>query len=202
MPLLTPPDVKEALKGTDAHRIYGELKEEWNGFGANYQALILMIRALFWQADLETNTNGMFGGACVFCGGHVELGDEASLYDLWKGALDSKKFGGGKRISSHSSEKDQYEIAMPKGWGTHLFGVRNGGTWFQNETYAITTTTSDYVGHVGTTIQYGASKAFAFLGVGTVQNIGAKGKSTLDDAHPLRLKTIPNLKDMVGDPGW
>jgi hypothetical protein len=202
MPLLTPPDVMEGGGSADAQRIYGDLVNDWPGFSADYQRLILMVRELFWQADFNTNVNGLYGGACVFCGGHVELGDGGVFYSLWRAALDAGTFPGGQRISSHSSTHTQYEIAMPPGWGTHLFGVRNGGTWFQNETYAITTTWGDYFGHVGTTFEYGGSKVLAALNLGSVQNIGAKGKSPLDDAHPLRLPAVANMDQLIGQLGW
>ncbi|MEO3470885.1 hypothetical protein AAFN86_03380 [Roseomonas sp. CAU 1739] len=205
MPALTPPDPMEAGGGVDAARIYADLQNDWAGFSGEEQRLILMVRELFWQADLHTNAVTLYGGSSVFCGGHVEVDDGGVLYSQWRAALDAQFFMGGERISSHTSTHAQYEIAMPTGWGTHLFGVRNGGTWFQNETYAITTTWGDYFGHVGTTVEYGGSKLLAALGVGTVQNIGAKGKSPLDDAHPLRLPAAwcnANLDALIGQFGW
>lgn len=205
MPGLTPPDPMEAGGGADAARIYNDLTTDWAGFSDPYQRLILMVRELFWQADLHTNPVSLYGGACLFCGGHVELADGGMFYSQWRAALDAGVFPGGERISSHTSTHTQYEIAMPPGWGTHLFGVRNGGTWFQNETYAITTTWGDYFGHVGTTVEYGGSKLLAFIGAGTVQNIGAKGKSPLDDAHPLRLPGAwcdANADGLIGQFGW
>lgn len=187
MPSLTPPDPMEAGGGKDAFNAYGELFNEWSTFDPRNQDLILLIRELFWQADLHTNPYSLYGGAAVFCGGHVELADGGYAYGVWSRALEQRVFPGGARISSHQSTHPQFEIAMPPGWGTLLFGMRNGGTWFQNEAYPITTTWADYFGHVGTTIEYGTSKLFAALGIGSVQNIGAKGKSPLDDANPLRL---------------
>lgn len=205
MPSLTPPDPMEAGGNAIPTGIYGDLSNEWVNFDEHNQRLLLMVRELFWQADLHTNPYTLYGGSAVFCGGHVELADGGTFYSLWKAALTQRTFPGGERISSHQSTHTQYEIAMPPGWGTLLFGMRNGGTWFQNEAYPITTTWGDYFGHVGTTIEYGSSKLFAALGFGTVQNIGAKGKSPLDDANPLRLPAAwcsANMAGLIGYHGW
>lgn len=186
--ILGGPDVMESMQHSEASRIYGDLVADWNTFSENNQRLMGLMRALFWAADRATSANPLYGGSCVFCGGHVEMQDwGAFAYFFQKGLTD---FGlpGGERISSHQSDGKQHEIALPAGWGTLLFGTRNNGTWFQNEGYPITTSWSDYIGHVGTTIQYGASKIGAAIPYSGVQvlNIGAKGKSPADDAHPLR----------------
>jgi len=207
MPVLTAADVMEGGGGADATRIYNDLANDWNGFSPNYQRLMLMVRQLFQAADLNTNNGMLYGGACAFCGGHVEVQDGGVLYSLWRAALDARVFPGGQRISSHQSTHTQYEIALPPGWGTLLFGVRNGGTWFQNEAYPITTGWGDYFGHFGTTIEYGASKVGSALtgGYVQVQNIGAKGKSPLDDAHPIVVPQAwcnANLDGVIGMLGW
>ena len=188
MPLLTNPDALEALS-QPASGIYQQLAADWANIPAGYQSFILMVRELFKLADLETNNGQLYGGACVFCGGHVELDDGGVFYTHWRAAQDNGRFAGGQRISSHTSDQQQYEIALPLTWGTILFGTRNGGTWFQNEAYPITTTKTAWWGHVGTTIQYGASKVGSAVSGGAiaVKNIGAKGKSANDDANPLRL---------------
>ncbi|GGJ10456.1 hypothetical protein [Neoroseomonas lacus] len=83
--------------------------------------------------------------------------------------------------------------------------MRNGGTGFQNETYAITTTWGDFFGHVGTTVEYGGSRLLAFAGAGTVPNIGANGRWPLDDAHPQRLPGAwcdANAASLIGQFGW
>lgn len=197
------PDVMENMAAGDAGRIYGELQRDWNSFSGNNQRLISLMRTLFWAADRQTNGNPLYGGACVFCGGHVEMQDGAAFAYFFRKGLDEHGLPGGERISSHQSEGKQYEIALPRGWGTLLFGTRNNGTWFQNEGYPITTSWADYIGHVGTTIQYGASVAYARVMGGQALNIGAKGRSPNNDQNPLRKAwNTPQIRLLLGVHDW
>lgn len=201
--ILGGPDVMESMATSDAGRIYGELGRDWNGFSKNNQRLISLMRTLFWAADRQTNNNPLYGGACVFCGGHVEMQDGGAFEDFFRRGLTNFGLRGGERISSHRSDGKQHEIALPHGWGTLLFGTRNGDTWFQNEGYPITTDWPDYIGHVGTTIQYGVSVIYAKVMGGQALNIGAKGRSPNNDANPLRKAwTMPQIRLLLGVHDW
>jgi hypothetical protein len=191
MPTLLPPDAFENDSSLECYPIYQALIKDWNGFGDYHQKLMNDLRTLFRIALFSSlpSTTTHRGSSDVFCGGHVEVEDMTIFFDAWKQAITTNAAAlgikGGERISSHQSDSKQYEIELPYGWGTLLFGTRKGGTWFQNEAYAITTSKSAWVGHAGTTVQYGSSVGAHYFFGGQASNIGAKGRSKNNDANAL-----------------
>lgn len=131
-----------------SNEIYQRLIYDQGYFSEQQTDLINQIRYLYEQGTAQGGAPE--AGTLAFHGGHVIVRDGGALYQTWEQEYNHMTVPSGQRgaginlPSSHypGNGAPQYELRLPltlqQNWGTVLFGINGGDTWFQIEGHSGT----------------------------------------------------------------